>query len=100
MGGSRKPEAGKWSDLTLEKILVKIDGMMCGMCEAHVNDAIRKSFPVKKVSSSHSKGETVIVTDTDIDEARLRQAIDETGYTVLSIQREPYEKKGLFGFKK
>ena len=86
--------------MTLEKILVKIDGMMCGMCEAHVNDAIRKSFPVKKVSSSHSKGETVIVTDTDIDEARLRQAIDETGYTVLSIQREPYEKKGLFGFKK
>ena len=84
----------------MEKILVKIDGMMCGMCEAHVNDAIRKSFPVKKVSSSHSKGETVIVTDTDIDEARLRQAIDETGYTVLSIQREPYEKKGLFGFKK
>lgn len=84
----------------MEKILVKIDGMMCGMCEAHVNDAIRKSFPVKKVSSSHSKGETVIVTDTDIDEAKLRQAIDETGYTVLSIQREPYEKKGLFGFKK
>ncbi len=84
----------------MEKILVKIDGMMCGMCEAHVNDAIRKSFPVKKVSSSRSKGETVIVTDTDIDEARLRQAIDETGYTVLSIQREPYEKKGLFGFKK
>ena len=84
----------------MEKILVKMDGMMCGMCEAHVNDAIRKSFPVKKVSSSHSKGETVIVTDTDIDEAKLRQAIDETGYTVLSIQREPYEKKGLFGFKK
>ena len=84
----------------MERILVKIDGMMCGMCEAHVNDAIRKSFPVKKVSSSHSKGETVIVTDTDIDEARLRQAIDETGYTVLSIQREPYEKRGLFGLKK
>ena len=84
----------------MEKILVKIDGMMCGMCEAHINDAIRKTFPVKKVSSSHSKGEAVIVTDTDIDEAKLRQAIDETGYTVLSIQREPYEKKGLFGFKK
>ena len=84
----------------MTKTILSIEGMQCGMCEAHVNDAIRNSFPVKKVSSSRSKGETVIVTDTDIDEARLRQAIDETGYTVLSIQREPYEKKGLFGFKK
>ena len=35
---------------------VKIDGMMCGMCEAHVNDAIRARFNVKKVTSSHAKG--------------------------------------------
>ena len=33
------------------KTTLKIDGMMCGMCESHVNDAIRKAFPaVKKVS--------------------------------------------------
>ena len=36
------------------KTTLKIDGMMCGMCESHVNDAIRKAFPaVKKVTSSH-----------------------------------------------
>ena len=29
---------------------------MCGMCEAHVNDAIRREFPVGKVSSSRKKG--------------------------------------------
>ena len=40
---------------------VGVDGMMCGMCEAHVNDAVRKAFPVKKVTSSHSKGQTVIL---------------------------------------
>lgn len=44
------------------KITVHVDGMVCGMCEAHVNDAVRKAFPVKKVASSHSKGETVILT--------------------------------------
>ena len=39
------------------KTTLKIDGMMCGMCESHVNDAIRKAFPaVKKVTSSHGKG--------------------------------------------
>ena len=55
----------------MNKITVKIDGMMCGMCESHVNDAIRRAFPVKKVTSSHAKGETVILTEKPIDEAAL-----------------------------
>ena len=42
----------------MTKTVLKIDGMMCGMCESHVNDAIRTAFAVKKVSSSHAKGET------------------------------------------
>lgn len=48
--------------------IVTVDGMMCGMCESHVNDAIRKAFPVKKVTSSHKKGETVILTEQPVDE--------------------------------
>ena len=45
------------------KITVGIDGMACGMCEAHINEAVRNAFPVKKVTSSHTKKETVILTD-------------------------------------
>ena len=82
----------------MNKITVKIDGMMCGMCESHVNDAIRRAFPVKKVTSSHTKGETVILAEEPIDETALRAAIDATGYKVLSVESGPYEKKGLFGF--
>ena len=78
------------------KITVKVDGMMCGMCEAHINDAVRRAFAVKKVSSSHSKGETVILTQDDIDEAALRKAIDATGYEVKGVSKAPYEKMGLF----
>ena len=37
------------------KITLGIDGMMCGMCESHINDAIRRKFRVKKVTSSHTK---------------------------------------------
>lgn len=81
------------------KTTVGIDGMMCGMCESHVNDAIRKSFDVKKVSSSHSKKKTEIISEEAIDEDKLRAVIDETGYTVLSVDSEPYNKKG-FGFFK
>ena len=81
------------------KTTVGIDGMMCGMCESHVNDVIRKSFDVKKVSSSHSKKKTEIISEEAIDEDKLRAVIDETGYTVLSVDSEPYKKKG-FGFFK
>jgi copper chaperone len=80
----------------MQKITLKIDGMMCGMCESHINDAIRNAVSVKKVSSSHSRGETVILTDTDISEAKLKEIIDKTGYQLISIKSEPYEKKGLF----
>ena len=51
---------------------------------------------MKKVISSHTKGETVIVTEEDIPEDALRRAVDATGYTVRSVRTEPY-KKGLFG---
>ena len=84
----------------MNKITLKIDGMMCGMCESHINDAVRQKFRVKKVTSSHAKGETVILTEEDIGEQPLRAAIEATGYKVLSVKSEPYEKKGLFGFLK
>lgn len=80
------------------KTTVKVEGMRCGMCEAHINDTVRKEFPeVKKVSSSHSKGETVIVSPEPIDLARLKAAIDATGYEYVSAASEPFEKHGLFG---
>lgn len=82
----------------MRKITLKIDGMMCAMCESHINEAVRRAFPVKKVASSHAKGETVIISETDIDEEVLRAAVNKTGYKVLSCKTEPYEKKGLFGF--
>ena len=74
---------------------LQISGMICGMCEAHINDAIRTAFPVKKVSSSHTKGETVILSDAPLDTERLRQAIDSTGYTFVSASEENAEKKGF-----
>lgn len=81
----------------MTKITLQVDGMACGMCEAHVNDAVRSTFSVKKVTSSHSKKQTVILTEQDIGEQELRDVIGKTGYTVLSVTKESYEKKGMFG---
>jgi len=84
----------------MQEITLKIDGMMCGMCEAHVCDAIRKSGNVKKVSASHSKGTATVIAEDDFDEATAVQAIEKEGYRVLSKEKKPYEKHGLFGRKK
>lgn len=79
------------------KYTVEVNGMMCGMCEAHINDAVRKAFPVKKVNSSRSKKQTVVLSETELDAAALADTIRNTGYEVGEIQKEPYKKKGLFG---
>ena len=81
----------------MTQYIVKVDGMMCGMCEAHVNEAVRKALPVKKVSSSHTRGETVIRTEEALDEQKIRETIDATGYQVLSISSVPCQKKGFLG---
>lgn len=79
---------------------MKIDGMMCGMCEAHVCDAIRKAVPsAKKVAASHVRKKASFLTETPVDGELLKAAVNATGYTCLSVESAPFEKKGLFGRK-
>lgn len=78
------------------KITIGIEGMACGMCEAHINEAVRNAFQVKKVTSSHTKKQTVILAEKDISEQELKNAVAKAGYEAVSVSSEPYEKKGLF----
>ena len=78
------------------KITVAIEGMACGMCEAHINGAVRNAFQVKKVSSSHTKKQTVIIAEQDIPEQGLKDVVAKAGYDAVAVSSEPYEKKGLF----
>ena len=88
-------------DDNMIKTTVKVDGMMCGMCESHVNDAVRNAIEVKKVSSSHKKGTTEILTEQPVDEEKVKAAIEATGYKVLGITTgEAEEKKGFSLFHK
>ena len=80
------------------KTVLKIEGMMCGMCEAHMNDLIRKNFKVKKVTSSAKDGETVIISDAELDIPWAKKQIKDIGYELVDYTSEPYEKKGLFHF--
>ncbi len=79
------------------KTTLQIDGMMCAMCESHVDDAVRNACKVKKVTSSHKKGKCEILSEETLDEGALCSAVEATGYRVLGCASEPYVKKSLFG---
>ena len=55
---------------------------------------------MKKVTSSHFRGQTVILSEGAISEDACRAAIEDTGCDVLGYACKPYEKKGLFHFGK
>lgn len=65
--------------------LLVIDGMSCGMCEAHINDVVRREFKVKSVHSSHKNKTCEIVSKEPLDEKKLKKVIGDTGYTVKAI---------------
>jgi copper chaperone CopZ len=73
--------------------------MKCGMCEAHMNEAIKAAFKVKKVVSSHEKNVTVVLSESELDVAELKKTVSEAGYELISVSSAPYKKKlfGIFG---
>ncbi len=83
----------------MKKITIGLDGMSCGMCEAHVQDTIRSSFQVESVKASHKNKDVIIIASSDISDEEIHTALDPTGYEIKSINREDYIKKSLFGRK-
>lgn len=84
----------------MNKVTLKIDGMMCAMCEAHICETIRKAIPAaKKVTASKRKQEASFLTEEAVNLDALKAAVDATGYTCMDIRSEPCEKKGWFGRK-
>lgn len=62
------------------KVSLNVNGMMCSMCESHVNDIVRKTTNVKKVKSSHKKNLTIITMESRKDLDLIVSAIKSLGY--------------------
>jgi len=78
------------------QVTLKIDGMRCGMCEAHVADAIRHALPqAKKVKANHHKGQVSFLIEEGVDYAPAKTKIEAGGYRVLVEENAP-AKKGFF----
>ena len=69
------------------KTIVQVDGMMCSMCEAHINDAVRRNLNVSKVKSNRRKKETIIESAEPLDPEKIRETIEQTGYIFLGIEQ-------------
>ena len=80
--------SNKKGESNMYKITVDVEGMMCEHCEAHINKAVSNSFSVKSVVSSHEKGKTEIVSETELDAEKLKSIIEAEEYKVLDIKTE------------
>ncbi len=81
--------------------VITVEGMMCGMCEAHVAEALRKVPGVENAKADRSKKQAVVTCGAEVSDEALLKAVADTGYEASDVreQAEP-EKKGLFGFRK
>lgn len=79
-----KIKSGK-ENKTMEKTM-KIEGMMCGHCEAAVKKALEALPEVTSAEVSHEKGTAVVLLSATIADEVLKKAVEDKDYTVVSIQ--------------
>lgn len=64
---------------------MKIEGMMCGHCEATVKKALEALDGVTAAEVSHEKGEAIVTLSSDVADDVLKKAVEDKDYTVKSI---------------
>lgn len=65
---------------------MKIEGMMCGHCEASVKKALEALEGVQSAEVSHEKGTAVVTLALDVADEALKKAVEEKDYKVVSVQ--------------
>jgi len=81
------------------KVIMEVEGMHCPMCENRVNNAVKALLAPQSISSSAKDNKTEFVASQSPDEAAVRAAIEDIGFTVKSYKEEEY-KKGFSLFRR
>ena len=93
----RNPQAGEKKRnrraTDRKQIVLSIDGMMCGQCEAHVKEAIRKNVPkAKGLRADHMEGRAVFSLEEEMPSTELRRTLEEAfepmGYRLLDLRMD------------
>jgi len=66
--------------------VIEIKGMMCGHCEAHVKKALEGLDGVVKAEVSHEKGTAVVTLNKEVEDEKLKKAVEEQEYEVVGVQ--------------
>lgn len=82
----------------MNRYVIGIDGMRCGMCEMHIEEVVRKNIKIKKVKASRFKNQLVVITELDLIKEDFLKVFDPTGYKVTSFEKLE-AKRSLFGWK-
>ena len=65
---------------------MKIEGMMCGHCEARVKKVLEALPQVDEAAVSHESGTAVLTLNADVDNEVLKKTVEEQDYTVDSVE--------------
>ncbi len=81
----KRKQKKKKEEQTMEKTM-KIEGMMCGHCEARVKKTLESIEGVKEAKVSHKDGTAVVVLNEEVSGDTLKKAVEDQDYKVVSIQ--------------
>ena len=82
------PQETNKEEKTMYKTTVTVEGMMCHMCEKHVNEALSKAFAAENPVSDHTANKTEFISAEKPDEAKVKEVIEAAGYTVKAVHTE------------
>lgn len=77
--------SSKKEEKNMEKTM-KIEGMMCGHCEARVKKCLEALAEVSEAKVSHEAGTAVVTLSAEISDEVLAKAVEDQDYKVLSVQ--------------
>ena len=78
-----KPIADKRKEK--ENMNIRVNGMMCGHCEAHVKKALEAIDGIESAVASHDENKVSITTSKDVDEALIKAAVEDAGYEYVGV---------------
>ena len=80
----------------MEKVL-NIEGMVCMNCVKHVEKALRELAGISEVTVSLAEKSARIQLNGDVSDAMLKEAVEDAGYQLISIQQEEIPMKAKKG---
>ncbi|MCR5022828.1 MAG: heavy-metal-associated domain-containing protein, partial [Lachnospiraceae bacterium] len=68
-----------------KEMKIKVNGMMCAHCEAHVKKALEAIDGIESAAASHEENLVTITNSKDVDEDLIKAAVTDAGYEYAGI---------------